>query len=51
MAHFVTINQRKDFGKPPAHYKHVGRSLKDPQLKAPDLAFLTSGDRDYHLVM
>ena len=51
MAHHLTINLRQDFGKPPAHYKLVGRSLKYPQLKTPDLTMLTQGDRDYHLVM
>lgn len=51
MAHYLTINQRKEFGKPPAHYKLVGRQLNNPKLKAPNLEHLTKGNRDYHLVM
>lgn len=50
MSHHLTVNQRKEFGKPPAHYKLVRPTADRPKLKAPDLDLLTSGDRDYHLV-
>ena len=49
MAHYNTIDQRKQFGKPPIHYKLVGRDKNESNLKPPDLDLLTSGDRENSL--
>jgi hypothetical protein len=47
MSQFNSINKRKEFGKPPSHYKLIGRSINNPSLQEPNLEFLTSKDRDY----
>ena len=46
MSNYNSINFRKDFGPPPAHYKQS----RQQGFKPPDLELLTSGDRDYCLV-
>jgi len=50
MSQFNSINKRKEFGKPPSHYKLIGRSINNPSLQEPNLEFLTSKDRDYQLI-
>ena len=53
MSQYLAIDKRKEFGKPPAHYKLVApQNIKGnqvPGLEAPDLALLTSGDKNYNL--
>ena len=43
---YNSINQRKEFGPPPSHFKQV----RQQGFKPPDLDLLTSGDRNYNLV-
>jgi hypothetical protein len=42
MSQFNSINKRKEFGKPPSHYKRVGRSINNPGLQEPNLELLSS---------
>jgi len=49
MAQYNTIDQRKNYGKPPIHYKLVGRDINKSNLDPPNLDLLTSGDRDNSL--
>jgi len=51
MSQHLSINQRREFGKPPSHYKNTGKNVDFPKMKPPDINMLTSGDRDYHLVI
>ena len=53
MAHYNSISTRIEFGRPPAHYKHVGKPNQQTgkfNISPPDLQLLNSGDRDYKLV-